>query len=242
MPLRKSLVTTIGQFQKTKYVWISDFVYGGIDGAVTTFAVVAGVHGAQLSTAIVLILGFANLFADGFSMAVGKYSSDKAELERISKVKRLEYTAVEHHADRERNKVTQMLQTQGFTGSHLTDATNVITGNKDVWVEMIMRNEHHVYDERIYPVRSALTTFVAFNIVGLIPLLSYLLRPVIPHDDLYIFYVTSILTLVALFIVGAIKSRFTDQAWWWSGLGTMLLGGVAATIAYLVGFALRGLV
>ena len=55
-----------------------DFIYGSIDGAVTTFAVVAGVVGASLSPNIILILGFANMFADGFSMAVANYQASKA--------------------------------------------------------------------------------------------------------------------------------------------------------------------
>ena len=73
------------------YNWVSDFVYGGIDGAVTTFAVVAGVEGASLSLSVILILGFANLFADGFSMSVGKYLSDKSERERYDRIKAIEY-------------------------------------------------------------------------------------------------------------------------------------------------------
>lgn len=233
--------STVAKIKKSQYVWMSDFVYGGIDGSVTTFAVVAGVEGAQLSTAIVLILGFANLFADGFSMGVGKYSSDNAELERISKVERLQYERIKNNPNGERDKVERMLKTQGFEGPHLADATNVITSDKDIWVRMMMRNEHHVFDERIYPFRSAITTFIAFNVVGIIPLLSYLFRPLVSYSDISIFYLTSILTLAALFLVGAIKSRFTDQTWWAAGIGTMLLGGAAATIAYLVGFLLRGL-
>ena len=68
---------------RSKY--LSDFVYGGIDGAVTTFAVVAGVAGAGLDSAVVLILGFVNLFADGFSMATSNYLSTKSRIDLMAK-------------------------------------------------------------------------------------------------------------------------------------------------------------
>jgi len=67
---------------KCEYNWLPDFVYGSIDGIVTTFAVVSAVEGGSLPVAIILIMGFANLFADGFSMAASKYLSDKAEIDQ----------------------------------------------------------------------------------------------------------------------------------------------------------------
>ncbi|MDP3970857.1 MAG: VIT1/CCC1 transporter family protein [bacterium] len=226
---------------RTKYVWISDFVYGGIDGSVTTFAVVAGVQGAQLSTAIILILGFANLFADGFSMAIGKYSSDKAELERIKKIKRLEYESIKGKPAEERQEIKDILAGSGFSGDCLDCATKVITKDKKIWVDMMMKYEFNVADETIYPVKSSLTTFFAFNIIGIIPLLSYLFKPLLPFGDNSIFVLTIVFTLFALFIVGAVKSRFSDQKWWLSGLETLIIGGVAASLAYLIGFLLKGL-
>jgi VIT1/CCC1 family predicted Fe2+/Mn2+ transporter len=65
--------------------YLSEFVYGGIDGAVTTFAVVAGATGARFETKVLLVLGFANLIADGFSMSVGSYLSKKSEIELMAK-------------------------------------------------------------------------------------------------------------------------------------------------------------
>jgi VIT1/CCC1 family predicted Fe2+/Mn2+ transporter len=74
---------------------IEDFVYGAIDGSVTTFAVVAGVVGAALSPSIILILGFANLFADGFSMAIGNYLGTKSQKEYIEKERKREEWEIE---------------------------------------------------------------------------------------------------------------------------------------------------
>lgn len=227
-------------FDRT-YVWLSDFVYGGIDGAVTTFAVVAGVHGADLSAVIIIILGLANLIADGFSMAVGKYSSDKAELERTHRIRRLEYESIKNKPEEERQEIRDILTKQGFTGKCLECATGVVTKNEDVWVDLMMKHEFHVSDEAIYPERSAIVTFLAFNTIGFIPLIAYLFIPITTENSDTLFFLTSFLTLGALFTVGAIKSRFTDRPWWLSGAGTAALGGTAAAIAYLIGFLLRGL-
>ena len=106
---------------KDKYNWVSDFVYGGIDGAVTTFAVVAGVEGASLSTSIILILGFANLFADGFSMAVGKYSSDKADLEEFELIKNTEYKHLKEKPEHERDEIREIMEDYGFKGKDLKE-------------------------------------------------------------------------------------------------------------------------
>lgn len=227
---------------KTTYVWVSDFVYGGIDGSVTTFAVVAGVEGASLPVSIVLIMGFANLLADGVSMAVGKYSSDKAEKERIQRIRRLEYKSIREKPQEEREEIEQILREHGFTGQALASATQVITKDKDVWVDIMMKHEFDVVEEAIYPWRSALTTFIAFNVIGLIPLLGYIFIPFYNFNTNVVFAFTTVFTMLALFIVGAVKTKFTDGRWWRGGLNTMLTGGIAASLAYLVGYALQDIV
>lgn len=227
--------------RKAPYVWVSDFVYGGIDGAVTTFAVVAGVQGANLPVSIVLILGFANLFADGMSMAVSKYSGDKAEKERIQRIRRMEYKSIRENPAEERGEVEEILRDHGFTGKALESAMHVMTKDKDVWVEVMMKYEFNVAEEAIYPLKGARTTFIAFNIIGIIPLIGYLFAPLLPFTDQGIFVMTSLFTMIALFIVGTIKTRFTDEDWWRAGFKTVLVGGIAASIAYVVGYLLRGL-
>lgn len=224
-----------------RYSWIADFVYGAIDGSVTTFAVVAGVQGASLSVSIVLILGFANLLSDGLSMAVSKYSGDKADKERIQKIRRLEYQSIKDNPEEEVEEIKVILEQTGVTGKTLTEATKMVTANKDKWVDLMLRHEFNVIDEAIYPVRGAVTTFMAFIMVGCIPLIGYVAMFFLPISRNYTFFATCLATLVALFIVGAIKSSFTDQHWFKAGITTMALGGVAASVSYGVGFLLKGI-
>lgn len=221
--------------------WLPDFVYGGMDGAVTTFAIVAGVAGAQLSTAVVLILGFANLFADGFSMAVGKYSSDRAERERIQRVRCQLDERIHTDPSGEREALAKVLAGRGFTGENLTSAVQVISANEAVWIDTMMRHKYHLIDDHIDPLRGAVTTFVAFNLIGFIPLAGYVLNPLLGISSEQLFLWTAAATLFALFVVGGIKGKLLGQKWGWSGLETMAIGGVAATIAYLVGYTLRNI-
>lgn len=228
-------------FENAKYNWVPDFVYGGIDGAVTTFAVVAGVEGASLSIPIILILGFANLFADGFSMAASKYSSDKTEQEQYEKIKQIEYRHLKEKTEHETEEIRHILRGYGFKGHHLTCTTEAITANPDAWVDMMMRYEFNMTHEKINPIKGALVTFASFIVIGIIPLLAYTLRAFLHLEARGLFILASFATLVALFVVGVVKSRFTMRNWFISGLETALLGGFAASIAYLIGYLLRGI-
>lgn len=223
------------------YNWLPDFVYGGIDGAVTTFAVVAGVEGANLSLGVLLILGFANLFADGFSMATGKYLSDKANREQYEKIRAIEYRHIKEKYDHERGEIVEIFESYGFKGKDLERATEIVVSNPDVWVEIMMKNEFNLSYEGIEPIKGAMATFWSFILVGFIPLLAYTFNPFFDFDPAQLFLMTSIFTLIALFIVGTVKSRFTMKNWFLSGVQTMFIGGLAAFIAYVVGYFLQTL-
>ena len=224
------------------YNWVPDFVYGGIDGAITTFAVVAGVVGAELSVPIILVLGFANLFADGFSMAVGKYSSDKSEQELYDKIKQSEYEHIKTNPEHETAEVREILEGYGFKGRDLSRAVKVVTSDDDAWVDLMMRNEFNMTEEHVDPLRGGVITFVSFVLIGFIPLCGYMLQPVFDFSVDQTFIMTVGMTLLALFVVGAVKSRFSVQHWFKSGLVTASLGGVAALISYFIGYFLKGLV
>ncbi len=223
-----------------KYNWLPDFVYGGIDGTVTTFAVVAGVEGANLDPRIVLILGFANLFGDGFSMAVSKYLSDRSELDRIAELKKIEELSIIEKPEEEIQEVREILIDHGFKGEDLEKAIKTITSDPKVWVHMMMRHElDTIEEEDKSPFNGAISTFISFIFIGSIPLLLYIFQIFVPILENYSFLGSSILTLSALFTVGLVKSQFVEQSWLRSGFETMFFGGMAASIAYLIGYLLR---
>lgn len=226
---------------KERGKYLGDFVYGALDGIVTTFAIVSGVQGARLSSSIVLILGFANLFADGVSMAVGNYLSKKSELDYIKREREREQWEVENVPEGEVEEIRQIYKKKGFKGKDLERAVKVITSNKEVWVDTMMFEELGLPDEDKTPVMSGAATFIAFVVAGFIPLLAFVLAIISPSLIANSFLISIILTGLTLFIVGALRSWVTGVNWIRSGFEMLLVGGIAASIAYYIGFLLRGL-
>lgn len=223
------------------YNWLADFMYAGMDGAISAFAVVAGVKGASLSPSIVLILGFASLFAGGFSMAVGKFSSDKAKLEHYEKIEKVEFEHLEEKPHGEIKEVREIMAGYGFKGKDLDRATDIITSDPEKWVDLMMRNEFHMTKEHITPWKGGVATFVSYILIGFIPLFGYVFGPAMSLSADKVFLLACFSTLAALFVVGTIKAKFTARNWILSGLETAFIGGCAAVIAYAVGYLLKGL-
>ena len=167
--------------------YLSEFVYGGIDGAVTTFAVVAGATGARFDTKIILVLGFANLIADGFSMGVGSYLSTKSEHE------------VQHKK-----------------------------GETD-------------HDEPS-PVINGVTTYLAFILVGVVPLLAYAIDMIFDLGLDNLFAIAAALTALAFIGIGLLKSRVAQTHVPRAIAETLILGAIAASFAYVLGDVLERLI
>ena len=220
--------------QGPRISYLRDWVYGGIDGTVTTFAVVAGVVGAELSTNALLILGAANLFADGFSMAAGNYSGTKAEIEEYEQVRRMEERHVELAPEGEREEIRQIFEAKGFSGEALDSAVDVITATRDRWIDTMMTEEHGLPPISRSPARAALTTFLAFLLCGSIPLLPFVLGA--PAS----IWASTVMTGITFFSIGSLRSRWSPAPWWRTGMETFLIGITAASVAYLVGVILAG--
>jgi VIT1/CCC1 family predicted Fe2+/Mn2+ transporter len=167
LPLRQ----TIGKY-------LPDLIFGANDGIITTLAVVSGVVGASLSSTVILILGFANLLADGFSMGVSNVLSRRSATEAAS------------------------LPTLSRTAAH------------------------------------GAATFAGFVLAGLVPLLAYIL----PWFSGHRFLAATAMALLTLFAIGASRTLFTRRGWFVSGLEMLLLGALAAAVAYGVGAAVASIV
>ncbi len=209
---------------------LRDMIYGGIDGSVTTFAIVAGVAGAGLSPFVIVALGLANVLADGFSMAAGNYSATKSELDNIERLRRVEEHHIERYPDGERAEVREILRQKGLEGAVLEDATDAITAKRETWIEVMLEGEYGLAGVDPHPMRAALATFASFLVAGLVPLLPFIFG-VGPQA----FQISAIMTLVVFFAIGAGKSIWSLSPWWRSGFETLAIGGAAAAIAYGVG-------
>jgi vacuolar iron transporter family protein len=219
--------------------YLRDFIYGGIDGAVTTFAVVAGVAGADLDETVVIILGGANLIADGFSMAVSNYLGSRAERQERERDLYDEQRQIRLVPDEEREEIRQIFAAKGFEGHDLERVVEVITSDRDVWADTMMREELGYGATEPNEVRAALTTLLAFVTIGFLPLLVYVYG-LVAGDVADPFAWSAVMTGVAFAAVGAMKSRFVDQDWWRSALETVAVGSLAAVLAYAAGAFLQG--
>ena len=162
--------------------------------------------GAGLSTVTVLILGFANLIADGFSMAVGAYLSAKTEDEAYQKTLDQEYWEVENIPDVERQEIREIYQAKGFEGDLLEQVVDTICADKDRWVDDMMKSELFLFPSNKQPIWVALWTFISFNLVGVIPLTVYIWHATDPAG-LPLFQWSAGLTALAFMVIGYLKAK-----------------------------------
>ena len=221
--------------------YLGEFVYGGIDGAVTTFAVVSGAVGAGLDNTVIIILGFANLLADGFAMSIGAYLSAKSTKDNYNKHKLIEYWEVDNIPEKEREEVEDIYRKKGFKGKLLQQVVDTIIADKDRWVDVMMKDELMMAEETRSPFKMGLVTYMSFILIGLIPLIIYV-WDFIGDFTGNLFVWTSILTSIAFMFIGFLKSYVTETSKFKGVLETLILGVLAATVSYFVGDFLEGII
>jgi VIT1/CCC1 family predicted Fe2+/Mn2+ transporter len=216
--------------------YLRDLVYGGIDGTVTTYAIMAGVVGASLSSGVVVILGIANLLADGFSMAAANYTGTRAEHDEYEKLRHMEERHIALAPEGEREEIRQIFKAKGFDGEGLESAVNVITKYRKRWIDTMMAEEHGMPAVIRSPLKAAIMTFVAFVVCGAVPLVPYALM--LPDPEVP----SAVMAGATFFGIGSFRSYWSPTPWWRAGLETLGIGMLAAGVAYLVGDFLKGFI
>lgn len=224
-----------------KASYLRDWIYGGIDGAVTTFAIVCGVVGANFSTSVILVLGAANIVADGFSMAASNYTGSKAENDEFDRIRAHEERQIERDPKGELQEIREIYRAKGFADKDLERAVQIITSDKRLWVDTMMTEEYGLPMTERSPVTAALGTFVAFLLCGLVPLLPFTLSAgLLTRPEATIW--SLVLTAATFFIIGSIKAKWSLISWWRSGIETLSIGLGAAVIAFLIGYGLKSFI
>jgi vacuolar iron transporter family protein len=245
------LVTACGRSVGSEY--IKSIVFGGLDGIITTFAIVAAVAGASLRVEVVLMMGFANLIADGISMGLGDYLSTKAEHDNIRQERAREAWEVENYEEGERREMINEYVELGFEKE---DATTIIDtylkkdkdGNlkyKNQFIDhmMIVELGQQVPDPDENPMWDGLITFTSFVFFGSVPMWFYVAFYAGGyHDAGGQFGIACAATALTMFLLGFTKARIVRATCCVSvtqGLLMMLNGSLAAGSAYLIGWGLE---
>lgn len=210
---------------------VKDIVIGMSDGLTVPFALAAGISGAIDSTRLIVAAGLAEIAAGSVAMALGGYLAAKSEAQHYAAEKKREEWEIEEKPEAEKREVSDILQQYGLTE---TEAGQVISGlmrRPDSWCDFMMRFELGL--EKPDPkrsVQSAYTIGLSYIVGGFVPLSPYMFA----SSSSSALWVSIAFTLSALFIFGVIKGRFTGYAPVKSGLQTLGVGGLAATVAYIL--------
>lgn len=217
---------------------IHDIVYGAHDGIVTTFAVVAGTVGADLPDRIILVLGIANLLADGFSMGAGAYLSSRSEADQYDRVRRQEMEMIRTEPALQRARLRASCAAKGFAGAELEHVMTVLTKDVDAWADTMMLQVHGMTKpETSGALTHGVATFLGFAFFGAVPLLPYV--STVPQE--YRFAAAIAGAAIALLLVGITRSWVTRERVWRGIIEILAIGAVSTAIAYWVGVGLKHL-
>lgn len=218
---------------------LGDFVLGAIDGTVTTFAIVAGVAGAGLTQGVAVILGLANVFADGFSMAVSNYLKARADLHMIERYRRTEELHIDRIPEGEREEIRQIFAAKGFDGEILETVVEVITRDRKRWVDTMLIEELGLSLQNPSAVRAAVITFCGFLLAGMVPILPLFCSGFLSVNQTYL--ASAMASAAAFLMIGIIRGYVAHRPMWKSALESLFVGGAAALLAFLVGVGLKHL-
>lgn len=222
--------------------YFKEVIYGGIDGIITTFAVVAGFSGAalanetttQLSFLVVLLFGLANLFADGVSMGLGNFLSVRSDQDLYKQARAKEMHEIRHNTEQEYQETITILMQKGFSQEDATNMANLYRKNEMYWGDFMMNHELEMPDPTgDNPAITGFVTFASFLIFGSIPLMPFIFAGEAAPADVFEYSIYG--TFTALVMLGLLKWKIVGTGLWKSLFEVVLVGGTAALIAFFVG-------
>lgn len=220
--------------------FLKPLIFGGLDGILTSFAIVAGAAGGNMAIPVVLVLGFSNIFADALAMGVGEFLSSKAENEWILSERRRENWEMENYPEGEIREMIDIYQSRGMSREDATKVIETMAKYQDFFVDIMMAEELQLQvpedDHKVESMKEGVVMFCSFATFGSLPLLGYVIFPALfPDLDADSLFATAcIITGLVLFGMGCVKSIFSAANWFICGLETFLLGGACATVSYTV--------
>lgn len=214
---------------------VRDMVIGMSDGLTVSFALAAGLTGAISATGIIVTAGLAEIAAGSIAMGLGGYLATRSDIEHYANERRREEREIVEKPEAECAEIEKVFLGYGLTTQQVAPLVEALRNRPSDWVDFMMRFELGL--EEIEPRRarnSALTISSAYIVGGMIPLLPYMLL----DNSRRALLLSSILTLLALFVFGFAKGLFTGARPMRSALQTSLIGGLAAAAAFTIARAI----
>ncbi|KAH9599513.1 Ccc1 family [Trypanosoma melophagium] len=222
--------------------YIKSVIFGGLDGIMTTFAIVSAAVGSNSNYVTVLIFGFSNVIADAFSMGFSEYVSGEAERENALSERRREEWEVENAFDMEVDEMVQIYEAKGLSHEDATTMVNIISRDPKRFVDFMMTEELGLLldlSDVHGPKKQGAVMFLSFVLFGSIPLLAYLSGHGRGVDG--VFVASCILAATALLVLGSVKGYLTGVSMWRSAALMVFNGIVSGLVSFSVGWAMESM-
>lgn len=233
--------------ERPKEPWKGEFarsiVYSGLDAIITSFSLISSISAGKLSSVDVLVLGFANLVADGISMGFGDYVSSKSEKDVATRERLVTEWDVNNHPHPQLMELLQQYQALGMDENDANTVVSIFAKYKDILIDEKMVNEKATLppDESEKPWKNGLVTFVSFLAFGCAPLLAFIILQPFTQNDTLKFIGACVLSAVALALLGIARAKIAGQNYAFCAAITILNGAIAGAAAYFLGWALRNI-
>eukprot|EP01125_Pyxidicula_operculata_P009441 TRINITY_DN3112_c0_g1_i1.p1 TRINITY_DN3112_c0_g1~~TRINITY_DN3112_c0_g1_i1.p1 ORF type:complete len:306 (+),score=90.52 TRINITY_DN3112_c0_g1_i1:72-989(+) len=246
---RQIHATTNVERHKKGGEFVKSIVYGGLDGLINIFAVVAGSIGGDLDYTVVLILGFSVLLSDGISMGVGDYISTKAELEHTKAEQEREEWEMKNNMDGEKQEMVELYTKKGLSEKEATALVDLLAKNDENFLQTMMVEELGMmpYDPEESPIKDGLITLGSYIVFGIIPLIPFVISSAIAAArgdagaSVEPFIASCVITGCTMFLLGAVTSRFSILPWWRSGLYIFTVGAIASVSSYFISWGVSAI-
>lgn len=211
--------------------FVRDMVIGMADGLTVPFALAAGLSGAVASTRLIVVGGLAEIAAGSIAMGLGGYLAARGDAEHYRQEKAREYREINEIPEEEKAEVSRVFKEYGLPVQESVRVAEALSHHPDAWVDFMMRFELGLEEpDPRRAVTSAATIAGAYVAGGFIPLFPYVVFSS-AYEGLVL---SALVTLAALGVFGFIKGRFTGAPALRSAVQTVVIGGVAATAAFLL--------
>ena len=214
---------------------LSDFILGAQDGLVNVLGVILGIAAATNDARIVLVAGLATTFAESISMGAVAFTTTLADADHYQSELEREYRHIQEAPNLETQEIREIYESKGFKGKLLDHIVETVTANKDVWVAVMMAEEHQLAPvDRKQAIRAAFVVGISAVLGSLVPLFPFMILPVSTS-----MWLSVLVTAAVLFGIGVYKARVTVGKPMRSGIEMALIGTLSALAGYLVGIILK---